>query len=61
MYDPEYAFLGLGKYSALREIGLVQEFSESTSSQLHYYYMGKIGGGGCWLEQVVSWQQEVFM
>lgn len=40
MYDPAYAFLGLGNYSALREISLTQEFCAS-SSDLKYYYMGK--------------------
>ncbi|SAM05969.1 hypothetical protein [Absidia glauca] len=39
MYDPAYAFLGLGNYSALREISLTQEFCAS-SSDLKYYYMG---------------------
>ncbi|ORZ15853.1 arginine-tRNA-protein transferase [Absidia repens] len=39
MYDPHYAFLGLGNYSALREISLVQEFHTS-SEDLKYYYMG---------------------
>lgn len=40
MYHPDYGFLGLGKYSALREIGLAQELNQ-TSSDLHWYYMGK--------------------
>ncbi|KAI8141537.1 arginine-tRNA-protein transferase [Fennellomyces sp. T-0311] len=40
MYDPEYAFLGLGKYSALREISLTQELSQSVGDTLHWYYMG---------------------
>ncbi|KAI8581570.1 hypothetical protein K450DRAFT_231963, partial [Umbelopsis ramanniana AG] len=40
MYDPEYAFLSLGKYSALREIALTQEFEEKVSKELHWYYMG---------------------
>jgi arginine-tRNA-protein transferase len=44
MYDPEYAFLGLGKYSALREIALAQEFEKKVSKELHWYYMGKIKG-----------------
>ncbi|KAG1205500.1 hypothetical protein G6F35_011595 [Rhizopus arrhizus] len=39
MYDPQYAYLGLGKYSALRETSLVQELSK-TDSNLQYYYMG---------------------
>ncbi|CDS05915.1 hypothetical protein LRAMOSA08443 [Lichtheimia ramosa] len=39
MYHPDYGFLGLGKYSALREIGLAQELNQ-TSSDLHWYYMG---------------------
>ncbi|KAI9281828.1 arginine-tRNA-protein transferase [Sporodiniella umbellata] len=39
MYDPDYSFLGLGKYSALNEISLVQQLSVKVSS-LKYYYMG---------------------
>jgi arginyl-tRNA---protein transferase len=42
MYDPEYAFLSLGKYSALREIALTQEFEGKVSKELHWYYMGKL-------------------
>ncbi|CAO3669388.1 unnamed protein product [Umbelopsis ramanniana] len=40
MYDPEYAFLSLGKYSALREIALTQELEKKASKELHWYYMG---------------------
>ncbi|KAI9489250.1 arginine-tRNA-protein transferase [Zychaea mexicana] len=40
LYDPDYSFLGLGKYSALREISLAQELSQSVSNELHWYYMG---------------------
>jgi arginine-tRNA-protein transferase len=40
IYDPDYAFLSLGKYSAFREIGLVQAYHEKMSD-LRYYYMGK--------------------
>jgi len=40
MYDPAYSFLSLGKYSALREIALAQEFREKASTNLHWYYMG---------------------
>ncbi|KAI8645332.1 arginine-tRNA-protein transferase [Parasitella parasitica] len=39
IYDPDYSFLGLGKYSVFREISLVQEFSEKVED-LQYYYMG---------------------
>ncbi|KAI8344486.1 arginine-tRNA-protein transferase [Chlamydoabsidia padenii] len=39
MYDPDYAFLGLGNYSALREISLTQEYHAS-ADDLKYYYMG---------------------
>ncbi|KAI8070833.1 arginine-tRNA-protein transferase [Gongronella butleri] len=39
MYDPDYAFLGLGHYSALREISLTQELHRQ-SPDLGYYYMG---------------------
>ncbi|KAI7889687.1 arginine-tRNA-protein transferase [Mucor mucedo] len=39
MYDPDYSFLGLGKYSAFREICLVQEYNKKFSD-LKYYYMG---------------------
>ncbi|KAI6218109.1 Arginyl-tRNA--protein transferase 1 [Aphelenchoides besseyi] len=38
-YDPDYAFLNLGTYSALREIAFVREVSK-THPQCHYYYMG---------------------
>uniref|UniRef100_A0A7N4V021 Arginyl-tRNA--protein transferase 1 n=1 Tax=Sarcophilus harrisii TaxID=9305 RepID=A0A7N4V021_SARHA len=38
-YDPDYAFLSLGVYSALREIAFTRELHEKTS-QLSYYYMG---------------------
>ncbi|KAI8356570.1 arginine-tRNA-protein transferase [Choanephora cucurbitarum] len=39
LYDPDYGFLSLGKYSALREISLVQDY-HTTIDTLHYYYMG---------------------
>lgn len=39
MYDPEYSFLGLGKYSVFREICLVQEYNKKFPD-LKYYYMG---------------------
>ncbi|KAL0094775.1 arginine-tRNA-protein transferase [Phycomyces blakesleeanus] len=39
-YDPQYAFLALGKYSALKEISLVQDFQKTVSSELKWYYMG---------------------
>ncbi len=39
IYDPEYSFLGLGKYSVFREISLVQEYNEKYKD-LKYYYMG---------------------
>lgn len=40
IYDPEFSFLGLGKYSVFREISLVQEYHERFED-LKYYYMGK--------------------
>ena len=36
---PEYAFMDLGKYSALREIALVKTLNDS-APDLKYYYMG---------------------
>ncbi|KAI9357831.1 arginine-tRNA-protein transferase [Pilaira anomala] len=39
IYDPEFSFLGLGKYSVFREISLVQEYHERFED-LKYYYMG---------------------
>lgn len=41
IYDPDYSFLGLGKYSVFREISLVQEYHEKLP-ELKYYYMGKV-------------------
>lgn len=38
-YDPEYSFLGLGVYTALREIAFVRELSQR-APELKYYYMG---------------------
>uniref|UniRef100_G3THT4 Arginyl-tRNA--protein transferase 1 n=1 Tax=Loxodonta africana TaxID=9785 RepID=G3THT4_LOXAF len=38
-YDPDYSFLSLGVYSALREIAFTKQLHEKTS-QLSYYYMG---------------------
>ncbi|RUS75694.1 hypothetical protein EGW08_016536 [Elysia chlorotica] len=38
-YDTDYSFLGLGVYSALREIMFVREL-QRTASALQYYYMG---------------------
>ncbi|KAL4233849.1 Arginyl-tRNA--protein transferase 1 [Mactra antiquata] len=38
-YDPDYYFLSLGTYSALREIALVQELHKQ-SQEMIYYYMG---------------------
>ncbi len=39
MYDPEYAFLSLGTYSALRSIAHVQELHQLEPS-IRYYYLG---------------------
>ncbi|CAG9537027.1 unnamed protein product [Cercopithifilaria johnstoni] len=38
-YDPDYEFLTLGTYTALREIAFTQELAKERQ-QLHYYYMG---------------------
>uniref|UniRef100_A0A8C9L4C5 Arginyl-tRNA--protein transferase 1 n=1 Tax=Panthera tigris altaica TaxID=74533 RepID=A0A8C9L4C5_PANTA len=38
-YDPDYSFLSLGVYSALREIAFTRQLHQKTS-QLSYYYMG---------------------
>ncbi|TYH51895.1 hypothetical protein ES332_D10G312500v1 [Gossypium tomentosum] len=38
-WDPDYAFLSLGKYSALQEIGWVKE-NQAHCASLQYYYMG---------------------
>ena len=38
-YDPDYSFLSLGNYSALREIALTSQLN-SVNAQLKYYYMG---------------------
>ncbi|OZJ03769.1 hypothetical protein BZG36_03469 [Bifiguratus adelaidae] len=41
MYDPDYSFLSLGKYSALREIALVRELGDLLHyTGLQWYYMG---------------------
>ncbi|XP_055976919.1 arginyl-tRNA--protein transferase 1 isoform X1 [Sorex fumeus] len=39
-YDPDYSFLSLGIYSALREIAFTRRLHETSSCQLNYYYMG---------------------
>ncbi|KAI8981485.1 arginine-tRNA-protein transferase [Pilobolus umbonatus] len=39
IYDPDYSFLSLGKYSALKEISIVKELNK-ISSKLQWYYMG---------------------
>ncbi|KAF9969399.1 Arginyl-tRNA--protein transferase 1 [Actinomortierella ambigua] len=40
-YDPDYSALSLGKYSAQREIALVQELHQNPEyASLQYYYMG---------------------
>ncbi|KAK9283459.1 hypothetical protein L1049_011703 [Liquidambar formosana] len=38
-WDPDFAFLSLGKYSALQEIGWVKE-NQGHCSSLQYYYLG---------------------
>ncbi|XP_005307748.2 arginyl-tRNA--protein transferase 1 isoform X10 [Chrysemys picta bellii] len=38
-YDPDYTFLSLGVYSALREIAFTRQLHEK-ASELCYYYMG---------------------
>ncbi|XP_019639338.1 PREDICTED: arginyl-tRNA--protein transferase 1-like [Branchiostoma belcheri] len=38
-YDPDYHYLSLGTYSALREISLTRQLHE-TAPRLEYYYMG---------------------
>ncbi|KAL7749519.1 Arginyl-tRNA--protein transferase 1 [Sorochytrium milnesiophthora] len=41
LYDPDMQFLGLGKFSALREIQLARELSRTPHlSECRYYYMG---------------------
>ncbi|KAH6583080.1 hypothetical protein BASA61_008191 [Batrachochytrium salamandrivorans] len=40
MYDPDYSFLSLGTYSALREIALTNWLSSTMPQGLDYYYMG---------------------
>jgi arginine-tRNA-protein transferase len=39
IYDTDYSFLGLGKYSVFREICLAQEYHDRFPD-LQYYYMG---------------------
>ncbi|KAI8816508.1 arginine-tRNA-protein transferase [Fimicolochytrium jonesii] len=39
MYDPDYGFLSLGTYSALREIAMTRAFMERVEG-VRYYYMG---------------------
>ncbi|RHZ50559.1 hypothetical protein Glove_495g22 [Diversispora epigaea] len=39
-YDPKFAFLGLGTYSALREIVMTKEYYNVELKELHWYYMG---------------------
>jgi len=39
-YDPDYSFLGMGKYSALREISLTKELHAAGCEELCWYYMG---------------------
>ena len=36
-YDPDYAFLSLGTYSALREISFVQDLHRQDENIQHYY------------------------
>ncbi|KAL8560154.1 hypothetical protein ACOMHN_021649 [Nucella lapillus] len=38
-YDPDYSFLSLGTYSALRELAFVREL-QKTDPAVRYYYMG---------------------
>uniref|UniRef100_A0A0M3I6S1 Arginyl-tRNA--protein transferase 1 n=1 Tax=Ascaris lumbricoides TaxID=6252 RepID=A0A0M3I6S1_ASCLU len=38
-YDPDFNFLSLGTYAALREIAFTRELAKERP-QLHYYYMG---------------------
>ncbi|CAI2164004.1 17242_t:CDS:10 [Funneliformis geosporum] len=40
LYDPDYGFLQLGKYSVLREIAMTQEFYNAGLQDLNWYYMG---------------------
>lgn len=40
LYDPDYNFLQIGKYSALREIVMAQELYNAGLQDLHWYYMG---------------------
>ncbi|CAG8697477.1 2665_t:CDS:2, partial [Dentiscutata erythropus] len=39
-YDPDYGYLQLGKYSALREITMTLELHTAGLKDLHWYYMG---------------------
>ncbi|CAG8434434.1 1986_t:CDS:10 [Ambispora gerdemannii] len=40
IYDPDYSFLGLGNYSALREISFTKELHDAGCTELEWYYMG---------------------
>ncbi|CAG8791986.1 24092_t:CDS:2, partial [Racocetra persica] len=39
-YDPDFSYLQLGKYSALREISMTLELYVAGLKDLHWYYMG---------------------
>lgn len=39
-WDPEYAWLSLGRYGALREISWVAEEHAAGAAELEYYYLG---------------------
>lgn len=40
-YDPDYAFLNLGSFSALKEIEFVREIVKERP-ELHYYYVSSL-------------------
>ncbi|CAG8738815.1 7109_t:CDS:2, partial [Acaulospora morrowiae] len=40
LYDPDFGFLQLGIYSALREIALTKEYYNAGLEKLNWYYMG---------------------
>lgn len=41
-WDPDYAGLGLGKISALREIAMVREMKEAGVEGMEAYMMGEL-------------------
>jgi arginine-tRNA-protein transferase len=44
IWDPDWAWVSLGKWSALREVALVKDMANAGAKGMTYVYMGELRG-----------------